>query len=108
MLADPSASSLKGCCGGACCSFVAWSMIPYVGSFIAVHMMVPPLRAKVAPVGAPEDSCLLVHCCALCALIQVQNELDIRAAAGQPPLQQGMPMVMAPGVVVVNPMAAPQ
>ena len=103
---DPSATNLHGCCGNACCTFYACSLIPYVGTCIAINALVPPLRSKVAPVGAPPDSCLLVLCCAPCALTQAENELDLRAAAGQPILQQGMVMMVAP--VQVNPMLVKQ
>jgi hypothetical protein len=103
--ADSSASHLHGCCGNACCTFYSFGLIPYVGWCIALNVLMPPLRRKIAPVGAPPDSCLQVLCCAPCALTQAENELDLRAAAGQPILQ-GQPMVMAPAAVYINPVVA--
>jgi len=104
--ADPSATHLHGCCGNACCTFYSFNIIPYIGICIAINTLLPPLRRKIAPAGAPPDNCLAVLCCAPCALTQAENELDLREAAGQPILQSGQVMVMAPAAVFINPVMA--
>jgi len=111
--ADPSAQYLKGCCGNACVTFMAYSCIPNCGSCVAINTIMPALRMKTKPVAAPPDNCFLLLCCPTCALTQVENELDIRAAAGQPIVQaqaQFMavaPMNMPPMVATQQPMYMP-
>ena len=104
--ADPSATYLHGCCGNACCSFIAFSLIPYVGTAIAAATLLPPLYDKLAPPGAAPLGCVGAICCGGCALCQAQNEVAHRRLVGQSVLGPGRALVMAPGQMVMAPVVA--
>jgi hypothetical protein len=105
--ADPSATHLKGCCGDAGVTCIAYQCIPYCGACLAINSLLVPLQARIAPAGLRADDCCETVCCSTCALLQMSRELDLRAAAGQPVVQpQGMYMVVPPQVVTMNPVVA--
>ena len=109
--ADPSAKSLHGCCGNACVSYYAWSLLgaftcPFIGPLMVANTMLIPLQTRVAPPGAPVDGCCGWTCCGPCNLIQVMNEVELRQKAGLPVVPMQMMVMMTPPVVM-NPMAAP-
>jgi len=84
---------------GPCCSYVCYTgLIFSFAAFCPLFSLVGGVEKKL---GMPASSCPVQCCCASNVLIRMANEIDLRAAAGEPVVPTpGVVMMMAPSNMV--------